>query len=117
MRGVNRAVSGVRWYAMHAVYVLENRISNAWQGQHAGQQWGAAGYDPAAYGGVPQWGAGGGSRQSTGPKNANVFVYNLPNELVDQQLRGMFMSFGNILSVNINVDRMTVRAIEARVLF
>ena len=46
----------------------------------------------------------------TGPEGSNLFIYHLPADIYDLQLASMFMSFGNVISLNINHDRPNIRS-------
>jgi RNA recognition motif. (a.k.a. RRM, RBD, or RNP domain) len=48
-----------------------------------------------------------GPKQSQGPPGANLFVYHLPPQLRDGDLRELFRTFGNILSAKVYTDRRT----------
>jgi hypothetical protein len=60
------------------------------------------------YGGAEASGGSvGGPKQTQGPPGANLFVYHLPPQLRDGDLRELFRTFGNILSAKVYTDRRT----------
>lgn len=44
-----------------------------------------------------------------GPPGSNLFILNLPENATDSDLEGMFRNFGNLLSVSVQIDKMTGR--------
>ncbi len=50
---------------------------------------------------------GGGSSGQTGPKGANVFIFHVPNDWNDGDLRNHFAHYGSIISARLQVDPAT----------
>lgn len=48
------------------------------------------------------------SSQAQGPPGANLFIYHLPTHYTDGDLLTLFSPFGQILSVKVFLDKMTM---------
>nr|XP_014424136.1 CUGBP Elav-like family member 1 isoform X7 [Pelodiscus sinensis] len=83
MEALTQAYSGIQQYAAAALPTLYN------QSLLTQQSIGAAG------------------SQKEGPEGANLFIYHLPQEFGDQDLLQMFMSFGNVVSAKVFIDKQT----------
>eukprot|EP00929_Paragymnodinium_shiwhaense_P100523 TRINITY_DN62904_c1_g2_i2.p1 TRINITY_DN62904_c1_g2~~TRINITY_DN62904_c1_g2_i2.p1 ORF type:complete len:651 (+),score=199.37 TRINITY_DN62904_c1_g2_i2:85-2037(+) len=60
-----------------------------------------------AAGGAMGGGADAARRQREGPKDANLFIYNIPPQFGDTELFYTFASFGTVLSAKVFVDKTT----------
>lgn len=47
------------------------------------------------------------SRQITGPADSNLFVYYLPQEILDEDLIELFSTYGTVLSAKVFIDKFT----------
>lgn len=48
--------------------------------------------------------------KNTGPEGANLFIYHIPREIGDQDLRTLFSKYGTILSAKVYMDKNTLES-------
>lgn len=48
--------------------------------------------------------------RNTGPEGANLFIYHIPRDISDQDLRTLFSKYGKILSAKVYVDKNTLES-------
>eukprot|EP01133_Synstelium_polycarpum_P013851 gene13851-16334_t len=75
-----------------------------------GRVGGPGGMGGPGMGGGPMNGGGSGSgprrpAQSVGPNGSNLFVYNIPNTYTDNDLYGLFIQYGVVVSAKVYIDR------------